>query len=100
VDAQVPAAPPKLELTDEQREAWVGQYSSEELGVRYAIAATESGLSVAIPGQESLPLDVLAPDRVGAQGVELRLERDAQGRSSGFALDAGRVRDLHFVRVN
>ncbi len=42
----------------------------------------------------TLPLEVLAEDRLGVQGVELRLERD------GFALDAGRVRDLHFVRVN
>ena len=85
------AAAAKLELTEEQRARWIGLYSCAELGVNYAIAP---GLTVGIPGQKAQPLEVLAEDRLGVQGVELRLERD------GFALDAGRVRDLHFVRVN
>jgi CubicO group peptidase (beta-lactamase class C family) len=78
----------------EPREEWLGLYESEELGVRYRIARTESGLTVGIPGQETLPLEVLAPERLGVQGVELLLDGD------GFTLSAGRVRGLRFVRLN
>ena len=85
------AARPKVELTGEQRARWVGLYSCAELGVNYAIAPD---LTVGIPGQRTLPLEVLAEDKLGVQGAELRLESD------GFALDAGRVRDLRFVRLN
>ena len=98
-----PAAPndaPKPTAGKEDFAGWPGLYACEELGVKYAITQSATGLSIGIPGREALPVEVLGPGKIGAQGVELNLLHDTQGSVLGFTLDAGRVRNLRFVPVN
>jgi hypothetical protein len=39
-------------------------------------------------------------DEFEVEGARLRFERDGRGRPAGFVLDAGRVRGIHFLRLD
>jgi hypothetical protein len=53
---------------------------------------------VEAPPGLSVELRLSAPDTLRGESLTLRLERDAGGSISGFQVDAGRVKNLRFVR--
>jgi CubicO group peptidase (beta-lactamase class C family) len=75
----------------------VGHYHSEELGVIYRIAL-DGGRLVVTGGGPARALVPQATDRYSSGGQTFRFLRDTRGRLTGFALDAGRVRNVVFVR--
>jgi hypothetical protein len=59
----------------------------------------DGALTVRRPAAEPSALRPLVRDEFSISGVTLRFQRDASGAVSGFMLDAGRVRNLRFVRT-
>jgi len=88
-----------IELGAQALAELAGDYHSEELDVVYAIRQAEQGLEVSVAGQPPLPLLAVEPDVLRAQFLTLRMERNASGAITGFQLDAGRVKNLRFLRV-
>lgn len=79
--------------------AFAGSYYSEELDTTYVLSVKDGKLWTRIrfnPPGELRPAvrDVF----VGPFGIRLEFARDAQGRASSFAVQAGRVRNIRFVR--
>lgn len=90
-------APDTVRPTD-----YVGTYASEELDTRMRVVQEAGRLFVRHenPFRDS-PEDALRatrPDTFAVDGRTMRFERDARGRIIGFQLDAGRVRNLRFLR--
>jgi CubicO group peptidase (beta-lactamase class C family) len=75
----------------------VGEYRSDELETTWRLAVEGDRLMVTGGGGRR-PFTSQGPDRYSAGGQTLRVQRDATGRVIGFLLDAGRVRNLRFVR--
>ena len=79
---------------------FAGEYVSDELDIRYTIAADSGALTVRLAG---VPARRLAPTVADtfrdADGIALRFRRDGSRRVTGFTVDAGRVRGIEFVRV-
>jgi hypothetical protein len=84
--------------TPEELAAYAGRYFSEELQTTYRFAVENGALVVHRRGAEPTPLHPLVRDEFTA-GPTVRFIRDASGAVTGFALDAGRVRNLRFTRV-
>jgi hypothetical protein len=84
--------------TAEEMAAYTGSYFSEELQATYRLAVENGALTMHRRGAEPTPLRPLVRDEFTA-GPTLRFVRDASGAVTGFALDAGRVRNLRFVRT-
>lgn len=78
--------------------AYAGAYFSEELQTTYRLAVENGALTVHRRGGEPTALRPLVRDEFSA-GPTLRFVRDASGAVTGFLLDAGRVRNLRFVRM-
>jgi CubicO group peptidase (beta-lactamase class C family) len=89
-----------IELDAQALAAFIGDYYSEELDVVYTVRRAEGGLEVSVAGKESLPLRAREADVLRAQFLTLRFDRDASGAVTGFQLDAGRVKNLRFSRVD
>lgn len=89
-----PPAPSTLALR-----AYTGEYRSDEVGSSVRIEWTGSQLRGVRPGTESSQvLEWVEGDRFRLEGWTLEFDVD-DGVAQGFRLDAGRVRNLHFVRV-
>lgn len=84
----------------EQRKALAGTFYSAELDAVYVIR--EDGERLVVEAGEGLPNPIVAAgaDRLRLErgGAMLVPDRDANGRVTGFTLDAGRVRGLAFSR--
>ncbi|MBZ5539139.1 MAG: serine hydrolase [Acidobacteriia bacterium] len=101
---------PEIALAAEQLRAYTGDYWSEELGVTYRLAlAGEKMKLAAVLDRTGLPRTghalpiawrATAADEFAASGAPLILHfrRGANGAVSGFTLDAGRTRDMIFLR--
>jgi CubicO group peptidase (beta-lactamase class C family) len=74
-----------------------GEYHSEEVGATWLVAVDGDRL-VLTGGGARRGLTSQGGDRFTAGSQTLRFERSAAGRVTGFSLDAGRVRNLRFVR--
>jgi hypothetical protein len=79
--------------------AFAGTYYSEELDATYVLSVKDGKLWTRVrfnPPGELRPAvrDVF----VGPFGVRVEFARDAQGHPSSFAVQAGRVRNIRFVR--
>ena len=90
----VPRAPSSQAL-----EAYAGIFYSEELGVSYALDVQDGSLGFRIVRHERHPLEplfdeIFSSDEYGT----FEFQRGADGVVEGFALDAGRVRNLQFDR--
>jgi CubicO group peptidase (beta-lactamase class C family) len=82
----------------EELAEYVGDYTSEELQVIYKVVLEDDRLYVRY---RSAPQDPLRPglrDMFWVGGITLLFTRDDAGRVSGFTVDAGRVRNIRFVR--
>lgn len=84
--------------TAEELAAFTGTYFSEELQATFRFTVEEGALTMHRRSAEPTPLRPLARDEFTA-GPSLRFVRDASGAVTGFTLDAGRVRNLRFVRT-
>lgn len=83
--------------TPSQLAEYVGRYYSDELDARYEIAIHEGRLQVTRPDGEAATLTPTAPATFASPANALRFTR-SHGKVDGFALFAGRVRNLRFAR--
>jgi CubicO group peptidase (beta-lactamase class C family) len=81
---------------------YVGDYYSEELGVAYKILLEDGKLFVRHENKyKDLPRQALEPtvrDAFTVQGINLNFKRDDQNRVNAFTVDAGRVRNIRFIK--
>jgi hypothetical protein len=74
-----------------------GEYYSVELDATYEIVMRDS-FSVTLPDGTDTILRQSGVDQFATSGWKLDLDRDATGAVTGFTMNAGRVRNLRFVR--
>jgi CubicO group peptidase (beta-lactamase class C family) len=80
------------------RRAYEGRFYSAELDVSYRIANRADALTVERRLTGIQPLRQDGPDRFIADEKVYNFQRDAGGRVTSFTVDAGRVRNIRFVR--
>jgi CubicO group peptidase (beta-lactamase class C family) len=83
--------------------AFVGTYSSDELGTTYHLVLRDGRLIAEHRRHLDTPLSPTARDRFAGENWwfrSLHFSRDAAGRVDGFRLTGGRVRNLRFERVD
>jgi len=86
-------------LRPERLLEYVGTYESDELEATYTIAREGDVLVVRARGIPTHPLQHLREDDfLSLTGWHYEFRRDAQGRVTGFFLNAGRARGLWFAR--
>jgi CubicO group peptidase (beta-lactamase class C family) len=90
-----PKLPPPVSIADMQR--YEGSYDSEELGVTYQIKADKQGIRFVHRNPGQAVLVPVGGGRFLNRGRELQFE-EREGRIVGFRLQAGRVKNLRFVR--
>jgi CubicO group peptidase (beta-lactamase class C family) len=88
------APAPHVRLAD-----FTGRYYSEELHATYMVDLADSGLVVTRRLTGAQPLRHIDGDRFAAGGQTFTFNRDAAGRIEGFAVEAGRVRNIRFGRA-
>ena len=86
------APPPASELS-----SYTGRYYSDELDATYEIGVRDGRLQMTRPDGDPAALDPTAPATFANPEGALRFTR-TKGRIDGFALFAGRVRNLRFTR--
>jgi CubicO group peptidase (beta-lactamase class C family) len=77
---------------------YVGRYYSPELDVEYRLFLEDGVLRLAVGQGIDAEVGQIGPDHLRAAGLELRF-RGPELRATGFEVDAGRVRNLSFERV-
>ena len=78
--------------------AYAGSFYSEELDVTYAVRVEDGKLWMRVRNNQPQSLQPAMRDLfVGPQGIRVEFARSADGRVSGFAVQAGRVRNIRFV---
>jgi CubicO group peptidase (beta-lactamase class C family) len=87
-------------LSADDAKAYVGTYYSEELDTTYIISADGERVLLKARYNRANPIIPVSRDKFNAFGTTVLFTRDEQGKVSGFALDAGRVRNLKFVKKN
>jgi len=92
-DAAEPFAP-----TTAQLRAFLGAYYSEEADVTYTIFEREGKLLVRIGKWTEQPLDPVFRDAFSYPMGQLEFTRNPAGAVTSFAVQAGRVRNIRFVR--
>jgi CubicO group peptidase (beta-lactamase class C family) len=103
---QAPNQPPasfvrftRARPTARELAAYAGAYYSDELDVRWTIAADSAGLIARIPGGDTLRLAPTVRDVFVGGNVTLKFRRSGS-RVSGILLHSGRVRNIVFSRVD
>jgi CubicO group peptidase (beta-lactamase class C family) len=78
---------------------YVGRYYSDEVDATFAVAEKAGGLVLRRDSdRDSAPLEPAGPDRFRFRGMMIRFERAADRKVEALLVDAGRVRDIRFVR--
>jgi hypothetical protein len=93
-DLMPPFTPTVAQLQD-----YAGRYASDELGVTYDVVADSTGLAAMLNGRELARMSPLWPDTFGDGDVVVAFQRDHRKRLTGFAVQAGRVRNIVFARL-
>jgi hypothetical protein len=78
--------------------AFEGDFYSDELDVIYRIRLERDSLILTVGNDLDGPLRPADPDAFRRRAVVLRFGRDDAGRVARFGLEAGRVKNLRFVR--
>jgi CubicO group peptidase (beta-lactamase class C family) len=80
--------------------AYAGDYYSAEVDASYRIAVVDGGLVLSARHVSAQKLTATAPDTfAAANGLTLHFERAASGgAAAAFTIEAGRVRNIRFVR--
>lgn len=87
-------------LTKNDLAEYAGDYYSEELDAKYAIAAGDSQLVVRIRRFDDLPLSSTVKDVFRYQDYRVfTFKRNSDDRITGFILTSGRARNLTFSKV-
>ena len=91
-------SPEPITLSRTEIEVFVGDFYSEELDFSYSLDVREGSLELELRGNriELLPYSA---DRFGWGRRELSFLREASGVVTGFALDAGNISGLHFLKM-
>ena len=77
---------------------YAGKYVSDEIDATFTIAPAGTGLTVQRDGDaEPVSLQPTGPDTFRARGFTIRFEKTGD-RVTSLVVDAGRVRDIRFVR--
>jgi len=79
--------------------AYTGSYYSAELATRWQLVIKDGQITVLQQRDPDLALAPAFADAFLATGILMRFQRDSAHRIIGFAVDAGRARDLKFVRT-
>ena len=76
-----------------------GKYYSDEVDATFAVASKDGRLTLQRDGDaEPAVLQPAGPDEYRFRGMTVRFIRDASRRVEALTVDAGRVRDIRFVR--
>jgi len=84
--------------TADQLAAYEGAYDSDELRVTYRFVLQDGELFLRHRNAPRDPLKPLLDDVFRVGRLAIHFARDGQGRVSGFTVQAGRVRNIRFVR--
>jgi hypothetical protein len=85
--------------TAEQLNEFAGSYYSEELDTTYKMIVDNNRLVAVDRNGAKGPLTPSFRDAFAAlAAAQFEFSRDAQGRVAGFAVHAGRIRNVRFVR--
>jgi CubicO group peptidase (beta-lactamase class C family) len=95
---QNPQTPSPIKLTADDAKTYAGAYYSEELDTTYSLNADQERVLLKIRYNRAYPIIAISRDKLSAFGAMLVFSRDGQGKVSGFSLDAGRVKNLKFVK--
>ena len=105
VEDQPPVTLEEVELVSPaaaQLADYAGDYYSEELGVIYRVVLENGKLFIRHENKyKDLPKQALEPtvrDTFTVQGINLNFKRDDQNRINAFTADAGRVRNVRFMK--
>ena len=90
--AELSGAPTVIKNAD-----YPGNYFCEELDVSYSLFEEDNVLKVKIPSMSAKKFEVIAADQLTADGITFYFTRE-NGKVTGFRLDAGRVKNLSFVK--
>ena len=85
-------------LTPEQMKDYTGEYYSDELQVTYQLYVKQGKLYAQIGKKDKIELNVMTKDTFAGAMFTGTFERNVDGHITGFSLDAGRVKNLKFVR--
>ncbi len=113
VDHMDPGAPPSRDasaqstaeasarraVTGAQAQRWVGGFYSDELDMTYTFSLGEDGALVARFGSQTRPVTLRGEGAFAIGNLELRPQAGS-GRIEQFFLDAGRVQNLRFERMD
>jgi CubicO group peptidase (beta-lactamase class C family) len=93
------AIPEAITLSVEQLADFTGSFYSEELDASYRLSVENGRLTMMNRDDAKRPLTPRPSDVFSAPGgVQLEFSRDAQGKVMGFGVNAGRIRNVRFVR--
>jgi len=82
-----------------QLQEYAGSYYSEELDTTYAFGVEEGKLYVKSKGTPRRALLPTYKDGFTVEGVQFEFSRDGRGRVGGFAVQAGRIRNVRFDKI-
>jgi hypothetical protein len=87
-----------LPLDGRQKQEFAGFYYSAELDIAYEVVIEQGDLVLRVGNALDGRLRLAATDEMRRGRVTLRFERSGDGQITGFLLDAGRVKNLRFVK--
>ncbi len=87
-----------IDPSSEQLKAFEGAFHSEELQVSFRIALERGKLRLIHKKAPVLPLKPVVQDKFTCGGYKIHFTRDEEKKVAGFTLDAGRVKNLRFVK--
>ncbi len=89
-------------LTPAQLAEYVGDYYSNELQTLYQVALEDGKLFLRLANKDTelskKPLQPSLRDAFSVRGLSLNFVRDGQGKISYFTVNAGRVKNIRFLR--
>jgi CubicO group peptidase (beta-lactamase class C family) len=91
-------AAPLVAPSPAQLAEFAGNYFSEELNVTYKIKVEGDKLIYQFARAPQMSLSPMIKDTFAASSFQLTFLRNGQQRVSGFTINAGRVRNLRFVK--
>lgn len=85
--------------TPAQQRAFLGTFYSDEADVTYTLYEKEGKLQLRIGKWTEMPIEPAFRDAFSYRMGQLLFERNAQGRVTGFQVQAGQVRNIRFLRA-
>ncbi len=86
-----------VDLSELNLKDYVGAYYSKELDITYTFILKEDQLYIQVKSDDPEPIQAIKKDQFIIGGLIFNFEREA-GNVSKFMLEAGRVKDLKFIK--